>query len=774
MKHYTTLSKHPQGKKYHKSDSFAHCLRALLQSDNIHHEHFRDRTEQDDILDICAYIKELVSSFPEKDLSYFFDNEIIQLMAAREFDSLTSLLETLQSPFNHNQLSHHILCPIMCLKYNLWISVWEDEVILSKKSRNTYFYWFDPTKARVDCKVFHGQYIHLTYQSHILYVRCSKQSNRCGYWEQEELNPFTRSQNLYSYSDNLLCRYSYLDDPLKSKVIDLFKNCCNMNIIPEESPYSRTQYHGNRINPTLVPIVFANPNEKGLLVIFPFNEKENMYDVCIIHPDVPTNVLDQKIEFFKSKLDDETLAPQFSIDRISINLLHDFGLSFLMMLLIFIASTSRNVQQLQSLIHNMRSEIDIVNKSKQWLSNWLSDSFYNPKSTLIIPQWLQQIIGYEASSYVSEQMQESIAKNEQSSGTNIQSHGIGVIHDTSTTRKRKCKTSSREQQIFYSTTTNIQSVGVGVIHDTNTTKKRKLSSDIVNSSISQVESFLDCSAKYMTRPYVEFLHGVVYMAKLERKYYEEKKKKKKKMKKLHKQSFDVASYDKKSISAMNFLDINGQNWIGDEVIDFIGRVLMRDHNSSHIFSTHFMTQLLNDLSCVKSWHQKISRIVNFLYIPIHKDGNHWLLSRIDFKEKQILLWNSSPKNEDHSNYLDKLSEYIEYVQKQQVMPNKKKSSWRNSRWYGNWTVQDKSCNCPKQSNFDDCGIFTILNMVVLINDVDLKANSYSQELIDNVNTRDRISQIIHLSSDNLMTSQVIKSADRNIDDTFRESEVKHI
>ena len=315
---------------------------------------------------------------------------------------------------------------------------------------------------------------------------------------------------------------------------------------------------------------------------------------------------------------------------------------------------------------------------------------------------------------------------------------------------------------------------MGVIHDTNTTKKRKLNSDIVNSSISQVESFLDCSTKYMTRPYVDFLRGVVYMANLEQKYYEEEKKKKKKMKKLHKQSFDVASYDTKSISAMNFLDISGHNWIGDEVIDFIGRVLMRDHNSSHIFSTHFMTQLLIDLSCVKSWHQKISRIVKFLYIPIHKGGNHWLLSRIDFKEKQILLWNSSPKNEDHSNYLDKLSQYIEYVQKQQVLPNKKKSSWRNSRWYGNWTVQDKSCNCPKQSNFDDCGIFTILNMVVLINDVDLTANSYSQELIDNVNTRDRISQIIHLSSDNLMTSQVIKSADRNIDDTFRESEVKHI
>ena len=652
-------------------------------------------------------------------------------MAAREFDSLTSLLETLQSPFNHNQLSHHILCPIMCLKYNLWISVWEDEVILSKKSRNTYFYWFDPTKARVDCKVFHGQYIHLTYQSHILYVRCSKQSNRCGYWEQEELNPFTRSQNLYSYSDNLLCRYSYLDDPLKSKVIDLFKNCCNMNIIPEESPYSRTQYHGNRINPTLVPIVFANPNEKGLLVIFPFNEKENMYDVCIIHPDVPTNVLDQKIEFFKSKLDDETLAPQFSIDRISINLLHDFGLSFLMMLLIFIASTSRNVQQLQSLIHNMRYEIDIVNKSKQWLSNWLSDSFYNPNSTLIIPQWLQQIICYEAPSHAIQQVQESIAEREQISRTNEQSGAVGVSNDTNTTKKRKLLKSSHEQQIL------------------------DMNSDIYNNSTSEVHSYLECSTKYNTEPYVNFISFVESMAKLERNYFYQKKK----SKNIQAHNFNVVIFDNKSISAMNFVKITDHDWIGDEVVDYIGKTLMYDHNSSHIFSTQFMTNLLNDISNVKTWHTQMSIDVNSLYIPIHKDGNHWLLSRIDFKEKQILLWNSSYKIEDHSNYLNKLMEYIVCVQDQLVQANEE-----NSKWHGNWTVQDKSCNCPKQCNFDDCGIFTILNLVLLINEVDLSANSYSQELIDNFNTRVRIAQIVHQHSKNLMSSQMSLFTDRYNDD----------
>jgi hypothetical protein len=732
---YTTLSKHPQGRLQH-SVSFPFCLRSLLQSNNIDHEHFRNNKGQDDILDICVYTTELLSSFPENDLSYFFHNEIIQLMRKKDVISLASLLEKFQSPLTYNHLSHCIVCPIMCLKYNLWISVWEDDKVISttssklKKSRNTYFYWYDHTKDIVDCKVFSGQYVHLPHQSHILYVRFSETLNRFGYWKQEELNPFTRSQDLYSYSHNLKCKYSYLDGPLKLKVIELFQNYFKMNIISEESPYSRTLYHGNSINPTLVPIVFANINKKGLFVIFPFDEKDNMYFGCFIHNNVPTNVIHEKIEFFKSKIGDHTMPPHFSFKHISINCC-DFGLSFQMIVLMFIASTSRNVRQLVFMISKMNSESDIVDKSKQWLSNWLSDSFYNPNSTLIIPQWLQQIICYEAPSHAIQQVQESIAEREQISRTNEQSGAVGVSNDTNTTKKRKLLKSSHEQQIL------------------------DMNSDIYNNSTSEVHSYLECSTKYNTEPYVNFISFVESMAKLERNYFYQKKK----SKNIQAHNFNVVIFDNKSISAMNFVKITDHDWIGDEVVDYIGKTLMYDHNSSHIFSTQFMTNLLNDISNVKTWHTQMSIDVNSLYIPIHKDGNHWLLSRIDFKEKQILLWNSSYKIEDHSNYLNKLMEYIVCVQDQLVQANEE-----NSKWHGNWTVQDKSCNCPKQCNFDDCGIFTILNLVLLINEVDLSANSYSQELIDNFNTRVRIAQIVHQHSKNLMSSQMSLFTDRYNDD----------
>ena len=177
----------------------------------------------------------------------------------------------------------------MCLKYNLWLSVWEDQGHASKKSkksRTTYFYWYDSSKELVDCKEFQGDYIHLPFQSHILYI-WSSFSTHFGYWNQDQINPFTYP-DLFNYSDNLLCKYSYLDDPLKSKVMNLFKNYLNMKIISDEDGlYSWLNFHGNNINPTLVPLLFSkvasNFQQHGLLVVYPFDEEESIFlDVSFI------------------------------------------------------------------------------------------------------------------------------------------------------------------------------------------------------------------------------------------------------------------------------------------------------------------------------------------------------------------------------------------------------------------------------------------------------------------------------------------------------------
>ncbi len=70
-----------------------------------------------------------------------------------------------------------------------------------------------------------------------------------------------------------------------------------------------------------------------------------------------------------------------------------------------------------------------------------------------------------------------------------------------------------------------------------------------------------------------------------------------------------------------------------------------------------------------------------------------------------------------------------------------------NQWNGDWRIDDKSMFSPQQGNYDDCGVFTILNMVLLISGVELSEYSYSQFEITDCNTQHRIAQIIFQNID---------------------------
>ena len=238
-------------------------------------------------MDVRGYLVELVSSYSDKSLSFFFSAIVVTLLRVAGVMTLPSLLDRIQTEYI--KLPHNILCPLMCLKYKLWISVWEDNIDTSKKSkksRKTFLYWYDASNDIVDCKEMQG-YVHLPCQSHIIYIRSSS-SNLFGYWNQDQSNAFNDS-DLYNYCVNIQSKYSYLDGPLKSKVMELFMNYLKMKIISdEENNYnSRLNFHGNNINSSLGPILFTNDDltfqQHGLLVIFLLMRKRtNFLDVLSI------------------------------------------------------------------------------------------------------------------------------------------------------------------------------------------------------------------------------------------------------------------------------------------------------------------------------------------------------------------------------------------------------------------------------------------------------------------------------------------------------------
>ena len=721
---HSTLSKHPNGRLC-KANSIADSLIGILTSENINHEHFRQHQKQDDILDVRGYLVELVSSYSDKSLSFFFGAIVVTLLRVAGVMTLPSLLDRIQTEYI--KLPHNILCPLMCLKYKLWISVWEDNIDTSKKSkksRKTFLYWYDASNDIVDCKEMQG-YVHLPCQSHIIYIRSSS-SNLFGYWNQDQSNAFNDS-DLYNYCVNIQSKYSYLDGPLKSKVMELFMNYLKMKIISdEENNYnSRLNFHGNNINSSLVPILFTNDDltfqQHGLLVIFPFNEEENKFFGCLIHSDISLDIVNQRLSDIKRKLNDQTLAPIYSFQHISIHQHSDFASSILLPVHMYIAHCSRNVEELKCNLEILKLERDIVNKSKSWIYDMLSDDAEDADdilSILTIPQWLKQII----------------------SNLNAPSHGIQTVLTPPTDRITNIPNGSLLSQ---APTFNVENINPHVGK-----RKRKYEESF------QMSSILNPASNHNTELYINFFASVKKKAILQ----QENNKEERKLKKLNSlrlqqnqepfeipwnvEKFVVAttSCKRNSIYALNFIDLINDAWLSDEIIDFMSNVFIEDHDNIHVYTTHFMSALMsNTFSCVSNYHKKITSDVNFLYIPIHQNNNHWLLSRLDFRQKRISLWNSSTNTKDNSNLLKCLKRYVHDVNDSFFKKNK--------QWYGIWTMEDKTNNCPTQDNFDDCGIFTILNMYHLINGLVLSDICYSQELIDKHQTRKRIAQIIHQTSD---------------------------
>jgi Ulp1 family protease len=167
-----------------------------------------------------------------------------------------------------------------------------------------------------------------------------------------------------------------------------------------------------------------------------------------------------------------------------------------------------------------------------------------------------------------------------------------------------------------------------------------------------------------------------------------------------------------------------------------------------------MAQLIPDntmnsfnYSKVSRWHKKILVTVKFLYVPIHVDYNHWILCRVDFSNKKIYLWNSSSRTLQNLIYLQAMKKYIQHVAKSvNAISN---DINKKNQWNGEWIFYDKSMFSPQQGNYDDCGVFTILNMVLLMSQVEFELSeySYSQFEITDRNTRHRIAQIIFKNID---------------------------
>jgi hypothetical protein len=392
-----------------------------LISDNVCHEHFISTHKEEDPLDILDYLNELNTSYLDKTLHFFFSDNIVTQMMNLGIVSPSSLINRIGET-QYTTLPHTVICPILALKYKMWICVWEDAPKDSVKSQKTsFFYCYDSRQELVVCQVIVGHYSFLPFQSHIFYIKSSK-SKKYGYWQQDMLNPYNHPEVQYNVANILPCKFSYLDDPSKTKVINGFVENLKMKIVYEQdihenNPNNRFLLHDSNI-PTLIPIQFLNKEgvllQHSLLVVYPFDETKKRYSGVIIHSQVSTTLVSRKVSAIKEKLKDDHLPLDYSIGGISIHQKNDFATTFFLMVHMYIAHMSRNVDDLKNNLSKLTKESDLIMKIKTWIASLISDPITDRSPKLYIPQWLVQI------AYSEETFQDSSQKKKKEPNWAIQ------------------------------------------------------------------------------------------------------------------------------------------------------------------------------------------------------------------------------------------------------------------------------------------------------------------------------------------------------------------
>jgi hypothetical protein len=205
----------------------------------------------------------------------------------------------------------------------------------------------------------------------------------------------------------------------------------------------------------------------------------------------------------------------------------------------------------------------------------------------------------------------------------------------------------------------------------------------------------------------------------------------------------VSKFYESSISAIEFQLLLIENHrISHEVSNLLSLIFQQENQTIHVYSSLFMSQCMIQADEVKTYHRHIWNDVDFLYISMNHDGHHWLLCQIDFSKKQILLLNSSTNRDINQHYLSSLKTYVNYVASSLQWTKTPKNKINISeKWNSNWTIKDDSDNSPQQRNADNSGTFTILRMCLLISGVKLSHESYSQTLIINHKTRERLAKM---------------------------------
>lgn len=394
-----SYGKHPQGNPVtHRKGSYSKSILHLLKTDRVNHAHFRGKADDclKDPLDLIPYLQDLLSYFRGTSLLNFMQESILiewkkdsdSPFANPNSDILVDEAVKFLVENDHDKLHHIYIYPFLCLKYKLWIAVWEME----KKQHYSHFYFFNPNTKKVSHTMFNGL-VYKRMESQYLYIKSSigtsKNSLTTGYWRAEEENPFTANHTIYTYATLLRTKYSYLDGPTLSKLKEIFFEHLGVSMLDRgELQHPIAAFGASKPSFVITDVLLDRLNcERYLVVFYPYHEETRKYPTLAIHCSNNVDVIEQDICTMLGHIDQDALD-EYDLGFLFTRSKCDFAYTFQLMLYMYVAHSTRDCSQLCNIIGDLLKEVQVVQKTKEWFADVI-DGYSQITSP---PHWLRQTI----------------------------------------------------------------------------------------------------------------------------------------------------------------------------------------------------------------------------------------------------------------------------------------------------------------------------------------------------------------------------------------------
>ena len=288
-----------------------------------------------------------------------------------------------------DQITHKLLCPLVCLKYhNLIFGVFD----FNHRKKETYFYAHNPCSNMVEMKKY-PKFVRLIDRSQTLYLySCASRSE---YFVPEDVRVSNLETN-WRWDVSLTGKYSHISLKGMEKCLEHLKVTCDAQIIMNHEELEDFNWRPEYPSVVIKTSEFTDQSMKisflshsnipliALILIFPTSSELEEWDVCIVHH--PCQDKESALRHLLMFLENSPRPGRYNPTCVEGRIVEHCESGFYMFLYAYLAFHSKFLKNFLISMRAVNRESDIKWKCQQWLQATM-----RTESRVNLP-WLTQIL----------------------------------------------------------------------------------------------------------------------------------------------------------------------------------------------------------------------------------------------------------------------------------------------------------------------------------------------------------------------------------------------